>query len=213
MRDFSAEAPTTMLTQQGKRVKTDARDALMIAQCLSYGGYHAVYIPTQEDDSVKEYLRMRDDHKEALKKIKQQINALCLRHGHHYEGTTWTIKHVTWLRKLELPSLYQGRLWMNIWLLSMSRAAKIERFDQRIEELSSQEQYWEKVKKLCCFLGIKTHTALSLIVRVREISCRLAKGSAYAAFLGLAPGEHSPVGKKQTGQVSPRQGTDICASC
>ena len=24
------------------------RDALMIAQCLSYGGYHAVYIPTQE---------------------------------------------------------------------------------------------------------------------------------------------------------------------
>ena len=72
-------APTTMLTQQGKRVKTDARDALMIAQCLSYGGYHAVYIPTEEDDSVKEYLRMRDDHKDALKKIKQQINALCLR--------------------------------------------------------------------------------------------------------------------------------------
>ena len=31
-----------------KTVKTDARDALMIAQCLSYGGYHAVYIPTQE---------------------------------------------------------------------------------------------------------------------------------------------------------------------
>ena len=31
-------APTTMLTQQGKRIKTDKRDALMIAQCLSYGG-------------------------------------------------------------------------------------------------------------------------------------------------------------------------------
>ena len=79
-------APTTMLTQQGKRVKTDARDVLMIAQCLSYGGYHAVYIPTQQDDSVKEYLRMRDDHKDVLKKTKQQINAMCLRHGHHYEG-------------------------------------------------------------------------------------------------------------------------------
>ncbi|MCU6724596.1 Transposase [uncultured Clostridium sp.] len=91
-------APTTMLTQQGKRVKTDARDALTIAQCLSYGGYHAVYIPTEDDDSVKEYLRMRDDHKDALKKIKQQINALCLRHGYHYDGTKWTIKHVTWLR-------------------------------------------------------------------------------------------------------------------
>lgn len=35
---------TTMLTQQGVRIKTDMRDALMIGQCLSYGGYHAVYI-------------------------------------------------------------------------------------------------------------------------------------------------------------------------
>ena len=68
-------APTTMLTPQGVRIKTDMRDAYMIAQCLSYGGYHAVYIPTEDDDSVKEYLRMRNDHKLALKKIKQQINA------------------------------------------------------------------------------------------------------------------------------------------
>ena len=28
--------PTTMLTQHGQRIKTDARDAVMIAQCLSY---------------------------------------------------------------------------------------------------------------------------------------------------------------------------------
>ena len=29
-------APTTMLTQQGKRVKTDKRDARLIAQCLPW---------------------------------------------------------------------------------------------------------------------------------------------------------------------------------
>ena len=97
-------APTTMLTPQGKRVKTDKRDARLIAQCLCYGGYHPVYVPTGEDDAVKEYLRMRDDHKQALKKLKQQINAFTIRHGHIYAGTKWTIKHVTWLRKLELDS-------------------------------------------------------------------------------------------------------------
>ena len=80
-------APTTMLTQQGKRIKTDKRDARLIAQCLCYGGYHPVYIPTGEDDAVKEYLRMRDDHKLALKKLKQQINAFVLRHGQMYTGT------------------------------------------------------------------------------------------------------------------------------
>jgi transposase len=83
-------APTTMLTTQGKRVKKDSRDAVMIAQCLAYGGYHAVHIPTEKDDDVKEYLRMRDDHKKALKVNKQQINALCLRHGYQFDGTKWT---------------------------------------------------------------------------------------------------------------------------
>ena len=103
-------APTTMLTQQGKRIKTDARDALMIAQCLAYGGYHPVYVPTEDDDSVKEYLRMRDDHKQAIKKLKQQIGALCLRHGYQYTATKWTDRHLIWLRKLDLSPMYRETL-------------------------------------------------------------------------------------------------------
>ena len=182
-------APTTMLTQQGQRIKTDARDAKMIAQCLSYGGYHPVYIPTEKDDSVKEYLRMRDDHKLALKKVKQQINAFCLRHGYHYDKTKWTIAHLKWLKQLDVSALYRETL--DEYMASYDeQTAKIERFDKRIEELASQERYQEKVKKLSCFLGIKTHTALSLIVETGDFE-RFAKGNVYAAYLGLAPGERS----------------------
>ena len=46
-------APATMLIPQGVRIKTDMRNAYMIVQCLSYSGYHAVYIPIETDDSVK----------------------------------------------------------------------------------------------------------------------------------------------------------------
>lgn len=182
-------APTTMLTPQGVRIKTDARDALMIAQCLSYGGYHAVYIPTEEDDSVKEYLRMRNDHKLALKKVKQQINAFCIRHGHHYEGTKWTFAHLRWLKQLELKGLYRETL-EEYMATYEEQTAKIDRFDQRIEEIAEQERYQEKVKRLRCFLGVKTHTALSLIVETGDFA-RFAKGNIYAAYLGLAPGENS----------------------
>ena len=182
-------APTTMLTQQGKRVKTDKRDAVMIAQCLSYGGYHAVHVPTDKDSSVKEYLRMRDDHKLALKKIKQQISAFCLRHGYFYDGNKWTIKHLDWLKKLDLSDLHRETL--NEYMASYEeQTAKIERFDKRIEELAADSDYHEKVGKLCCLLGIKPHTALSLVVETGDFS-RFRKGSTYAAFLGLAPGESS----------------------
>ena len=182
-------APTTMLTPQGKRVKTDARDAHMIAQCLAYGGYHSVYVPTEEDDSVKEYLRMRDDHKIALKRLKQQIGSFCLRHGKMYPGTNWTGKHLAWLRKLELSFLYRETL--DEYLASYDQlTASIERYDKRIDEISSQQKYQEKVRKLGCFLGIKTHTALSLIVETGDFK-RFSKGNIYASFLGLAPGENS----------------------
>ena len=186
-------APTTMLTQQGQRIKTDARDAHMIAQCLSYGGYHPVYIPTEKDNAVKEYLRMREDHKKALKKIKQQINAFCLRQGKYYEGTKWTIAHLKWLKKLELAAMNQETL--EEYLASYDeQTAKIERFDSRIEEIAGQTEYAEKVKKLGCFLGIKTYTALSLIVETGDYT-RFQKGNIYAAYLGLAPGEDSSAEK------------------
>ena len=182
-------APSTMLTQQGQRIKTDRRDALLIAQCLCYGGYHPVYIPTGEDDAVKEYVRMRDDHKLVLKKLKQQINAFVLRHGHQYAGTKWTIKHLIWLSKLELHPMYRETL--NEYMTSYEeQEAKIERYDKRIEEIAANARYTDKAEKLGCFLGIRTHTALSLIVETGDFK-RFAKGNTYAAFLGLAPGEHS----------------------
>lgn len=182
-------APTTMLSPQGTRIKTDKRDAHLIAQCLCYGGYHPVYIPTGEDDSVKEYVRMRDDHKLALKKLKQQINAFALRHDHKYDGTKWTAKHITWLKKLELDSMYRETL--DEYMASCEeQAAKIERYDKRIEEIANEARYKEKTGELGCFLGIKTHSSLSLIVETGDFK-RFAKGNTYAAFLGLAPGEHS----------------------
>ena len=182
-------APTTMLSEQGPRIKTDRRDAKLIAQCLSSGGYHAVHIPTAEDNTVKEYVRMRDDHKLALKKVKQQTNALCLRFGFFYDGTHWTGKHLQWLRALKLPELIRETL--NEYLATYDElTAKIDRYDKRIQEITDQSEYQEKVRKLECFLGIKTHTALSLIVETGDF-IRFRKGNVYAAYLGLAPGEHS----------------------
>ena len=182
-------APSTMMTSKGKRIKTDARDAHLIALCLANGTYKSVYIPTEKDNSVKEYIRMRDDHKEALKKVKQQINALCLRHGYRYEKTTWTNKHFCWLHTLSLPALCRETLDEYI-ATCREHMARIDRFDNRIEEISQQEGYQKKVRNLTCFLGVKTHTALSLIVETGDFN-RFKKGNIYAAYLGLIPGEDS----------------------
>ncbi len=184
-------APTTMLEQRSKkRIKTDKRDAEIIAKCLAQRNYSPVHIPTAKDEETKEFLRMRDDHKLALKKIKQQILAFCLRHNFRYEGKShWTAAHLNWLKSLDPEALYKEIL--DEYLLTYQTLSdKIERLDKRIEELASQDEYKESVKKLCCFIGISTHTALSALVEVGDFK-RFATAENFASYLGLVPGEHT----------------------
>ena len=184
-------APTTMLEQRSKkRIKTDKRDAEIIGKCLAQHNYSAVHIPTAQDEEVKEFLRMRDDHKLALKKIKQQILAFCLRHNCRYEGNShWTASHLKWLKALKPDGLYKEIL--DEYLLTYTNLTdKLERLDDRIEELASGEVYREKVKKLSCFIGVKTHTALSVVVEVGDFQ-RFASADKFASYLGLVPGEDS----------------------
>lgn len=47
-------APSTMAITNTSKVKTDKRDAGNIARCLAFHTYSEVYVPTDEDNSIKE---------------------------------------------------------------------------------------------------------------------------------------------------------------
>lgn len=185
-------APTTMVTVKGKKkVKTDKRDAENIAKCLAHHNYSPVHVPTEQDEQIKEYIRMRDDHKLALKKVKQQILSFCLRHNLRYEGGSshWTQSHIKWLKSLKPEGLYSEIL--TEYLLTFDTLTdKIGHLDKRIEELAGKVEYSEKVKRLSCFIGVKTQTALSVIVEVGDFK-RFVSADRFASYLGLVPGEDS----------------------
>lgn len=101
---------------------------------------------------MKEYIRMRDDHKASLKRTKQQILALCLRHGFPYRSSDsrkcyWTQAHMKYLHGITLEGCAQDA--QEEYLLTYTELTnKIERFDQKIEEIASRQEYQEKVKQL-----------------------------------------------------------------
>lgn len=133
---------------------------------------------------------MRTDHKLALKKIKQQILSFCLRHNLRYEGKShWTVAHVSWLKSLKPEALY-GEILKEYLLTFENLTDKIERLDKRIDELAAKEEYGKNVKKLSCFLGVQTQTALSSIVEVGDFK-RFSSAEKFASYLGLVPGEDS----------------------
>lgn len=185
-------APTTMKVEKGgRKIKNDYRDAKMIAECLSYGGYSAVHVPTKLDNSVKEYIRMRNDLNENLKGMKQKIIAFLTRNGKHFDGKSyWTQKHMSWIKAVSFDEPILNET-LNEYMIEYHHLCdRVKVLDDRIEEISLKEEYVEKVQQLQCFIGIKTHTALSLIVETSDF-VRFAKGNLYAAYLGLIPEEDS----------------------
>lgn len=184
-------APSTMAVQKGgKKIKNDYRDSVDIARCLASGAYKAVYVPDTEDEDVRDYIRMRDDHSVELKHIKQQLNAFLLRHGFKYEGKSkWTMKHLAWIRKLDCADLQ--REIINEYLATYDTlTSKIEALDVRIEDFAKTERYSGIVRKLTCIKGISTHTALSFITEVGDFN-RFGTAEKFAGYIGLTPGELS----------------------
>jgi len=185
-------APTSMPVQLRPAIKTDKRDAMRIAKCLANGDYSAVYIPSDEDNSVKEYIRMRDDAKIALKRIKQQLLSFCTRNGKMFtDGSTyWTLRHLSWLRKLDFGNTLLQETFQEILATYYQASEKVGRYDKRIEELAQMESYREKVKKLTCLIGVGTITALATIVETGDFR-RFQTARHFSAYLGLVPGEES----------------------
>lgn len=184
-------APSTMPKAPNER-KTDSRDAAKIAQCLAYNTYRSVYIPDEEDEATKEYIRMRDDTKEHIKHLKQKILALCTRWRKEFNETKkfWTVAHMKWLQHLKFEDPIAQEAF-DEYVIQLNEAnARLKRYDERIEKIAGSQRYAEKVSKLTCFCGIKTHVALATIVEVSDFD-RFPNANKFAAYLGLVPGEYS----------------------
>ncbi len=193
--DCKILAPTTMPKPAGGRIKTDSRDAMDIARNIAYRTCSFVHTPSEEDEQVKDYIRMRNFHKEMLKNTKRVILSFCLRHNIIYPNTKWTRVHLEWLRSLKLDGEYQEVF--DEYLTSYETLAeKVSRLDKRITEIAQTERYAERVNKLRCLIGIRDYIALSTIVEVGDFS-RFKKAGQFAAYIGIVPGEHSSGNKQQ----------------
>ncbi len=191
-------APNSILEEKdGRKIKTDRRDAQKIAKALAYGSYKNSHVPTPEEEEVRNYLRMRDDLKLELKRIKQNILSFCLSHHLQFDGKTpWTHAHIQWLdnvrsgnRSSSLSAL--GRETLDEYMVTfLYLTERLKRFEKRITELSERSAFNLKVKCLRCIKGIDTLSAMTLLTEIGDIS-RFKSPEHLTSYLGLVPGEAS----------------------
>jgi transposase len=195
-------APGLIPRKASDRVKTDRRDARTLAFALRGGELTAIHVPTIEDESVRDYLRMYEDLRGDLRRIKQRVLHFLLRRGIRYQqGTAWTVKHKQWLSTLQLPGDLDRQTLDHYLAQVVELQSKCAEVASAVEGIAEGERYRVAVKKLRAFKGIETLIALSFVADIGDFR-RFSNARQFMAFLGLVPSEHSSGNKRRLGAIT-----------
>jgi transposase len=94
-------APSLIPMKAGDRVKTDRRDALMLAKLHSAAELRAISIPDAAHKAMRDLVRARATAAQVLSKARQHLRGFLLRHERIYRGArAWTLAYRRWLTTL-----------------------------------------------------------------------------------------------------------------
>lgn len=195
-------APSKIARKPGDKVKTDRRDAVLLAKTLRHGDYQPIYIPSRKDEQVREFLRAREDRKSDFTKTKQRLLKFFLRNGYRYEGKkNWTKKHREWMQQLDFASPLQESTYQLYYTTLISQEQQLKRIDERVRELAMSAEYAQRVGILRCFKGIDYLTALCFVVEISDYR-RFSSAEAFMGFLGMTPSESSSGSRRKQGGIT-----------
>jgi transposase len=196
-------APSKISRPAGDRVKTDARDAMLLARLLRVGDIVAVRVPSEAEEAARDLARAREDVRGDLMRARHRLSKLLLRHGAVYDGRqAWTLAHEAWLReqaaRLSSPAL-RAAFDADHEAVLMA-AARRDRLDAAIQEMAGDSQFTPVVRRLGCLRGVNTLTAFGLAVEIGDWT--RFTGATIGAYLGLVPSEYSSGASRVQGSIT-----------
>jgi transposase len=194
-------APSKLTRPAGDRVKTDAKDALLLAQLLRVGQITAVRVPTVTEEAARDLVRAREDARGDLMRARHRVSKLLLRHGHvYYGGKAWTAKHEQWLGSIRFDQVGTRVAYdadREAVGFAMARRARL---DAAITAMAADSEFTDLTRRLCCLRGISTLTGFALAVELGD--WHRFTGASIGAYLGLVPSEHSSGESRRQGAIT-----------
>ena len=128
-------APSLIPKKAGDRVNTDRRDAVQLARLARSGDLTPVYVPTVEDEAIRDLTRAREDTIGDLKAAKVRVKAFLLRHDIRYTGrATWGPAHLRWLSEVVCAILAQPIVFQAYVRAVNEHTQRLQRLDQALHD-------------------------------------------------------------------------------
>ena len=195
-------APSLIPKKPGLRIKTDKRDAIMLAQLLKNGDIDPIYVPEPEDESVRDLSRARERTMRDLNDARYQLKALLLRNNIQYGGTAnGSLKHLRWLTELILPHPAQQFVLQEMIQTVSERMSRLRRLDDELEHQVKQWRYYPVVKAIQAMRGVRLLVATGMIAELGDLT-RFDHPRKLMSYLGLVPSEHSTGGNRKLGGIT-----------
>jgi len=195
-------APSSIPKRAGDRVKTDRRDAMMLARLSRSGELTAVRVPGAADEAVRDLVRAREDAVREQRNARHRLKALLLRNGIPYAGkSSWTAAHLRWLATLKMEHAAQ-QIGLQEYLHSITEAgARIARLEQAMRDTLAEWTLKPLVQALQAMRGVQLIAAMTLVGELQDF-LRFENPRQLMAYVGLVPGEHSWGPKRRQGSIT-----------
>ena len=195
-------APSLTPKGSGDKIKTDRRDARMLARLHRAGELTAVHVPDERDEAIRDLCRARTDAVQDQRSGRNQLKAFLLRNGYRYgEKTSWSAAHMRYLRELILPHPAM-KIVLEEYLQCIDAAAeRIERLEVHMKALLDD---WHMKPVVLALMGFKGYQTVAAMITVSEIGDihRFPHPRQLMAYLGLVPSESSSGGSRAQGTIT-----------
>lgn len=181
-------APSLIPTKPGDRFKTDARDALKLAELNRANVLTVVSPPTPEQEAVRDLCRCREDVRADLARCRHRLVKMLVRRGLVFNTSQrlWSVAHRQWLEALSFDN-ETDRVIVAEYNLAIEQAERrLHALDGELEKAAQLPLYRDHIAWLRCFRGIDTTVAMIFAAELHGID-RFDSPRALAAYLGLVP--------------------------
>jgi transposase len=195
-------APSLIPKKAGDRVKTDRRDAVQWARLMRSGDLTRVYVPTVEDEAIRDLTRAREDALRDLKAAKFRLKAFLLRQDIRYTGrATWGPAHLRWLAEVVCATPAQQIVFQEYVRAVNEHTERLQRLEQELQEQVASWRLQPVVAALEGLRGVQFIVAVTLVAELGDLT-RFENPRQVMKYLGLIPSEYSSGERRRQGAIT-----------
>jgi len=195
-------APSLIPQKPSDQVKTNRRDAKMLARLFRAGELTSVHVPDEEDEAIRDLERARFSAVKDQRRARQRLKGLLLRQGIPYEGkTSWGPAHLNYLARLKMPNVAQQIAFEEYKTAITVASERLERLSKALEDQLAGWKWKPVVLALMTLRGIQTINAMTLLAELGDLS-RFTNPHQLMSYLGLVSSEDSTGDKRRQGGIT-----------